>query len=373
MHHASPSRRRFRRAAFTLIELLIVIAIIALLVGLLVPAVMKIRSAAARVQCANSMRQIGQAALQHYQTQRRLPPAITMPYAQPATTPSITDASGIPPYEMINDSAAKKNSDANYPFGPNWAVYLLPYLGQEALYAKARVSDYMIGYQTNNTALRDRWRTIVQNQGNPIFLCPADIGAETAFAGYQNCPGPWARANYAANAGPGWWQMSLDGNSYQEGYGMTGPVMGINFGADVSRIKDGASNTVLFNEVRIGVGDQDPRGVLFMGFPGSSVTAANAISDCTTPNDRNEGSDDVLGCPVFWYPGIGSRDAIGCSTGFANLGWPSWQAQARSRHSGGVNVCFADGSVRFVSDYVAQGVWFYMLSTSDGVPFTMPD
>ena len=50
-----------------------------------------------------------------------------MAYAMPATTPSITDASGIPPYEMINDSAAKKNSDANYPFGPNWAVYLLPY------------------------------------------------------------------------------------------------------------------------------------------------------------------------------------------------------------------------------------------------------
>jgi prepilin-type processing-associated H-X9-DG protein len=76
------------------------------------------------------------------------------------------------------------------------------------------------------------------------------------------------------------------------------------------------------------------------------------------------------GCPGFYYPGIGTRDHIGCSTGFFNLGWPSWQAQARSRHPGGVNVCFGDGSVRFVSNYIAQATWFAMLSTRDGVPWS---
>lgn len=163
--------------------------------------------------------------------------------------------------------------------------------------------------------------------------------------------------------------MSLYGGSYLESYGQTGPVMGINFGAAVARIPDGASSTVMFTEVRAGVDASDPRGVWAMGYPGSSVTAANAIGVCTTPNDRNDGSDDVEGCPAFWYPGIGTRDAIGCSTGFLNTGWPSMGAQARSRHYGGVNVAFADGSVRFVGDYITQGTWFYMLSTQDGIPY----
>jgi len=360
------------RTAFTLIELLVVIAIISVLIALLVPAVQKVRSSAHRVHCANNMRQIGEAAIHYHQNVTRLPVACVMPYAQPATTPSIADASGIPPGEMINDSAAKKNSDPNYPFGPNWAVYLLPYLSFQGLYEKANVGDYVKGYNANNPTLRDRWRTIVQNQTIAIYLCPADNTAPP-FAGYSNAPGPWGRGNYAANAGPGWWHMSLDGKPYTESYGKAAPVMGINYGAVLSRIPDGASNTVMFNEVRTGVNAQDPRGVWALGYPGASVTAGNAISDCTTPNDRNEGSDDVQGCPSFWYQGIGSRDYIGCSTGFANLGWPSWAAQARSQHTGGVNVCFADGSVRWITDYVSQGVWFYMLSTSDGVPYSVPD
>jgi prepilin-type processing-associated H-X9-DG protein len=361
------------RAAVTLIELLIVIAIIGALVALLIPAVQKVRGLAARAQCANNLRQIGEAAQHYCGIYRHLPAACLMPYATQASPPSITDASGIPPYEMINDSAAKQNSDPNYPFGPNWAVYLLPYLGQQGLFDQANVGDFQIGTRANNPTQRDRWRTVVQNQRLAIYLCPADSSADIPFVGYQNAPGPWARGNYAANAGPGWWQMSLKGESYQESYGATGPVMGINFGATLQRIPDGASNTVMFTEVRIGVNEKDPRGVWALGYPGASVTAANAIGDCTNPNDRNEGSDDVQGCPNFWYPGIGSRDCIGCSTGYADLGWPSWQAQARSMHGGGVNVCLGDGSVRFISDYVAQGVWFYMLSTSDGIAYSLND
>jgi prepilin-type processing-associated H-X9-DG protein/prepilin-type N-terminal cleavage/methylation domain-containing protein len=358
---------------FTLVELLVCIGILVVLVGLLVPAVQRVRQAAARAQCVNNLRQIGLAARDYCLVNGKLPPAITMPYAKPGKTPSITDASGIPPHEMTNDSAARLDSDPNYPFGPNWAVYLLPYLGEQALFEQARVGDYVLGFNNGNVSQRDHWRTVVRDKRLAIYLCPADIGQDTPFVGYAGDPYPWARGNYAANAGPGWWQMSFEGGSYLESYGLTGPVMGINFGAVVEAIPDGTSTTVMFSEVRIGVSAIDPRGVWAMGYPGSSVLAANAIGDCTTPNDAHEGSDDIENCPDWWYPGIGSRDHIGCSTGYFDLGWPSWQAQARSRHLGGVNVCFCDGSVRFVSDYVLQSVWFYMLSTRDGVAYNYED
>lgn len=357
------------RGAFTLIELLVVIGIMATLLGLGTSAIQRVRVAVARAQCSNNLHQLGVAAWSYTQQYRRLPPAITMPYAQLGQQPSLTDASGIPPIEMVNDSAARKDSDPNQPFGPNWAVYLLPFLEQTNLYNQANIADYLAGYAAGDASRRDHWRTVVQNYTVPLLLCPADAGQDMPFTGYPGSPGPWARGNYAANSGPGWWQMSVDGNSYAESYGKTGPVVGINFGATQNDVPDGLSKTVLFNEVRVGIAANDPRGVWALGFPGSSVTAANAIGDCTTPNDANELSDDVEGCPQFWYAGIGARDHIGCSTGFADLGWPSWQAQARSRHPGGVNVCFADGSVRFVSNYVFQSVWFYMLSARDGVGY----
>ena len=85
------------------------------------------------------MRQIGLAAHDYSTINRRLPVGCTMPYAFPACQPSIADASGIPPPELLydltlTDSPARRNSDPiRYPFGPNWAVYLLPYIDQGPL------------------------------------------------------------------------------------------------------------------------------------------------------------------------------------------------------------------------------------------------
>lgn len=365
-------QRSSRRSAFTIVELLVAIAIIGLLLALLLPAVQKVRASAQRVECANNLRQLGIAAHTYHENFGKLPEGVAMPYAKPATKPGLTDASGIPPPEILydltlTDSPARMNSDPiRYAWGPNWAVHLLPFIGQDGIFQQARVGDYLVGYKSGNNTQRDHWKKVLQNVTIPTYICPADLKTHEPFQGYTQNPGPFARGNYAGNAGPGWWQMSLNGGSYEESYGKTGPVLGINFGAVLHRISDGTTNTVLFSELRAGVEASDPRGVWMMGFPGSSMTAANAIGDCPTPNDANETSDDIEGCPDFWYPGLGRREKMGCAIGLLGLGWPSWQAQSRSMHLGGVNTCFADGSVRFIGEIIDQGVWFHLLSSQDG-------
>jgi prepilin-type N-terminal cleavage/methylation domain-containing protein/prepilin-type processing-associated H-X9-DG protein len=340
-----------RRAGFTLIELLVVIAIFAVLIGLLIPAVMRVREASNRATCGNNMRQLAEAAHHYHDANSRFPPAVQL-YK--------------PPKNGTKDTLSVYREGTKPIIGPNWAVLLLPYVEQESVYRSANVGRYL---QTGDQS----WR-IIRSVSIPLFLCPSDTGQNMPFdlpdkvTTQQDLDqyGKWARGNYAANAGPGFFHDTQHGASTKPG---EGGVLAINWGATLSglALQDGTSNTILFNEVRIGIDEQDRRGVWAMGLAGSSVTAANAtIGDCPTPNDREPISDDIEDCSLFWSEELGPRDGMGCSNHRPPHNWANWQAQARSRHLGGVNACFADGSVRFVRDSIASGVWELMLSRNDG-------
>jgi prepilin-type N-terminal cleavage/methylation domain-containing protein/prepilin-type processing-associated H-X9-DG protein len=333
------------RSAFTLIELLVVIAIIAILIGLLLPAVQKVREAAARAQCGNNMKQIVLACHNYGDSNGQLPPTVMM------------------------GSFVTAIDDYNQNFGPNWAVLILPYIEQQSLYSQYQAS--ITSYVTTGDA---GWRGM---RGTKIktYLCPSDSGADspTNAAG-----GGWARGNYGANGGPGMnWAGGAVGTSVFAGgkwvdnnpngfaseyypswsAGMNGGgAMVVNCGTKLHTLEDGTSNTILIDELRIGWNADDIRGTWAMGQTGASLSTGNGRIDTPTPNISLSGWDDIQGCQD--NPAIG----MGC------CGCNSWQVTAKSRHTGGVQTGMADGSVRFIPNSVSEKTWFQLHSRNDGQP-----
>src|SRR5437879_1086509 len=133
--------RDSRRKGFTLIELLVVIAIIAILIGLLVPAVQKVREAAARAQCTNNLKQIGLALHSYHGANKYFPPGYIDGNTDPASTPD-------------NDVGP----------GWGWASFILPYVDQGSLYSQIDFTQAVgtgVNAQVSQTPLA-------------FYQCPAD-------------------------------------------------------------------------------------------------------------------------------------------------------------------------------------------------------
>ncbi|HTK77940.1 MAG TPA: DUF1559 domain-containing protein [Gemmataceae bacterium] len=172
---------RRSRSAFTLIELLVVIAIIAILIGLLLPAIQKVREAAARSKCQNNLKQIGLAAHNYHGVAGKLPPAVSIPWATSDSTNTASDIS---------------NLEMSGPFGPNWAVYLLPYTEQSALYQQANVGSYpgitvTPGTVPSYASVNLTWRS-VRGAVVPTYLCPSDANNSTPYNDPNGGPGKGA-------------------------------------------------------------------------------------------------------------------------------------------------------------------------------------
>jgi prepilin-type N-terminal cleavage/methylation domain-containing protein/prepilin-type processing-associated H-X9-DG protein len=380
-----------RRRGFTLIELLVVIAIIAVLIALLLPAVQSAREGARRAQCVNNIKQL-LLGLHNFETANgTFPKGVNEPYLTGLTAYTGSDALG---------------SDQTEPFGPNWAVMILPYIEQQAIYNSSNVLGYPGWPGPYNNPLNpvetapnanlynmDWCNTTVRSSRLAVFVCPTDPknGTDAFFytpSDFQNYPqyAPmdkmkgialtnWARGNYGAIQGATDPDHSLnddEGLVWQPYPGMpkTG-MMGLNFGSKIASVTDGLSNTAAVGELRVGLNSMDIRGTWAIGL-GMASLCGHAKPFNPTPNNKNgfpypncaDGGDEMQDGPVLGplFPNA-ALDAMGfnCGGGMYNSG-----GQSRSMHPGGVNTGFGDGSVHFIKNTISQRIWYALLCKRDG-------
>jgi len=300
------------RPAFTLIELLVVIAIIAILIGLLVPAVQKVREAAARTQCENNLHNIAIACHNYAGVKKAFPPA----YASPS-------AYGSP--------------------GWSWGALLLPYVEQENLYNQLGVGN-SFPPQGPAPRLVAVPNALTQTRVN-IYRCPSDDGPD------QN---PWrdnfGSSNYRAVAGPA-------NNPYYAQNSDLGGVMYENSHVTFAMIKDGTSNTVLIGECRI---NYDPN--TFNPDTGANGTGQKACI-WAVMRGLDYSINSITISDVMWW----IDDTPGSSGGFLYAINGKASQSFSSRHNGGAFFAFADGSVRFFYDSANITTMKYLAGRADGV------
>ena len=186
----------------------------------------------------------------------------------------------------------------------------------------------------------------------------------------------FARGNFAINGGtqrmalapgtsadpaPGGIHAEVDASSGTSAYWGNG-VAGFNKSFGLNEIANGLSTTVAVDEIRAGIDPRDSRGVWSLGQIGGSVTWAHGMNgDAGGPNATWKRADDVAGCPEL-HQAYGEERLVKLGMPCCSYCAINEQATARSRHPGGVHVLMLDGSVHFVSDDVAPGVWHVMHS-----------
>jgi prepilin-type processing-associated H-X9-DG protein len=295
--------KRPARSALTLVELIVVIAIIGVLIGLMIPAVMRVRETANASRCRNNMREIGVALANYMSEHGSLPPG----------SENTNDTWGAP--------------------GTTWSVRILPFFDHEDIYRK-------IDFKAKDPAGQVFANTVNSVGGDPVtasnvegFLCPSDgLGGQLSVTP----SGTYSHSNYLGFFG-----------TYPYGSEHSNGAFGVNFGARSADFMDGMSNTVVVGEYLTGVpqgeAEKDIRGVFWLDRPGSSQ-----IHSMTVPNADSK--DPIGGGTCVDRPDMNLPCSDVLNTMVASAG-------TRSRHRDGVNALFGDGSVRFINNSIDRMTW----------------
>jgi prepilin-type N-terminal cleavage/methylation domain-containing protein/prepilin-type processing-associated H-X9-DG protein len=302
-----------RRSAFTLIELLVVIAIIAILIGLLLPAVQKVREAAARMQCQNNLKQLGLALHNYHGAYGSLPPG-------------------------------------SNPSGFTVVSLLLPFVEQDNLYKQINFAS-----PANSPANAVPTGTTIKT-----LLCPSDHT--------NQLPAGQGGNNYFANYGtePHFFQNSSVANGV---FALREPKGAVK----LTDITDGTSNTAALSELRKGDWNNarySPMDWLNASSAGAPTTIDQAYSLCQSIDPMNL-SYQWLSAGGEWLNDNATGTAyIHCGPpNSTNCGFPAnlrFCVNPNSDHTNGVNVALCDGSVRFVTSSISLTTWRALGTRSTG-------
>ncbi len=321
-----------KRRGFTLIELLVVIAIIAILIGLLLPAVQKVRDAAARMSCSNNLKQLGLAAHNYAGVYNKFPPGT-----------NITMGAG--------DRAANGQTFAPPPQpGKSFSLFeaLLPFVEQDNIYKQLNLNG-----NTNSQYNAGNCDTPNGPGANVVktYICPADVGAKQTTFTSRGITYTFGANSYGGNAGAVSFFTFADGKTGQGGMTQDG-IFYINSGVSFADITDGTSNTLMF-------GERMRRDIAYDRIYGPP--AFDQRSGWAWANNLG-GFDYLFGAatPINWVipenltsdPGFTYEDLRMNTFG--------------SMHTAGANFCFCDGSVKFLPQTTPQSILLLLCIRNDG-------
>lgn len=328
-------------AGFTLVELLVVIAVIGMLVALLLPAVQSAREAARRNQCLNNLKQLGLGLATFENARGQFPPA------------------------YVGDSAARgsqfgvtyPDANMNGPSGFGWGTLILPFVEQQPLYDSFRL-DLPCWAPANAPAAATRL---------PLFLCPTATGGSDGFAietdsgdgrhGVAMTPAIFfSHSHYVTNAGvhQPWGRTTAYSSNYDVPEPVTqnnnqlamidGPFYR-NSHTRAADVTDGLSNTVFLGEHTSLLSQKTWVGVV----PGAATCPRLDLTNW--PSDCN-----AAGCLVGVHSGPDTHDHPQVIIHAPNNPFGHTD-EMYSEHPGGCNVSFGDGSARFIREEINPLIW----------------